>query len=147
MTMESWYSESYSIPATKMKRRSDTECVKHALKKWRGALPENLEKHNMEFENYILKSLQPPTSDPRHCTQFVFSDYSCSLCQKYPLMKTFPNGRHHCTNKSKTKLCPIIRYSGQSCLDMDSAYKQSNDDPTTMIATLQGTLDMLQQHK
>ena len=47
MSIESWKKEFYPISADEVKEK---DAVEASLKKWRGLLPKNLEKHNVRLE-------------------------------------------------------------------------------------------------
>lgn len=81
MSVESWRDEFYPISARAMARRSDDPLVltKHALQKWKGFLPENLEKHGI---------------GPNDDLEVSADVSSCALCEAYmniePLCRDCP---------------------------------------------------------
>lgn len=70
MSFESWVKEFYPVKAEDCPRE---EAAAHSLQKWKGALPENLEKHGVKFEGYKL-------FDELHSINFNYS--SCALCAR-----------------------------------------------------------------
>ena len=62
MSKETWIAEFYPIPADKVPAE---DALDHSIRKWEGALAENLEKHGLE---------QPPVT---------FDSDSCALCLHY----------------------------------------------------------------
>ena len=72
MSFESWLEEFYPVPARECPKE---QAAAHSLKKWQGALPENLEKHDVDFWGSTLTE-----DDSRYIT---FDSGSCSLCHHY----------------------------------------------------------------
>lgn len=138
MSLETWLKEFYKQPASIFendKTKDDTACIKHALKKWKGALPKNTAKHNVSYTNYEIK--------PGVNNNFLFGDYTCSLCKKYPF---------DCKRYIDIDLviqCPIVRMQGDSCIDdcgvdcFVSSYLASKNNPKPMIDLLKKTLEFV----
>lgn len=84
MSANSWCEEFYPIEADEACSRIDYECVEHALKKWTGALPENLKKHEVEYQNFEIMDIHPKSKKAIRC---VFGSVTCSFCNKYYWMQ------------------------------------------------------------
>lgn len=81
MSYKSWADEFYPIPAGVIKEdASDEELIQHSLNKWKGLLPENLEKHDGTLKTSSL-------SDVSHASflecRINLTANTCSLCTKY----------------------------------------------------------------
>lgn len=147
MSLDTWEEEFYPVAAKEFKNASDEECVEHALQKWRGALPENCEKHETSYEDHEIFE---PDSE---YLMFAFTGNTCSLCQKYP---------DTCKDDDEN-YCPIVRFLGESCdcsVDYDTseidpaenardefreAYYEAQNDPTIMIELLTHTLNFVKR--
>lgn len=120
MSMKSWMSEFYPIPAKLMYGASDEVCILHSLRRYEGLKPENLLKHGLKLIDYIL--MEPDTNK-----SLGISSFHCALCIKYPTV---------CTGENEMK-CIFIRVTGQSCT---REYRCVNSTVKTMIETLQALL-------
>lgn len=106
MSIKTWKEEFYPVDAEEFENASDEECIKHALQKWKGALPENCEKHEISYEDHLI--FEPRSSD----LPFVFNGRNCSLCQKY----------NDSCRDNDDDFCPIVRFLGESCDDSINHY-------------------------
>jgi hypothetical protein len=72
MSFESWKAEYYPISARDLavSEATDRELVAHALRKWRGLLPENLAAHGVVYDDAEL-------------IDSMYYGPSCALCQRY----------------------------------------------------------------
>lgn len=129
MSIETWLDEFYSDVYELDDDTPDIEAVKHSLRKWTGALPENLAKHDLHYVNWTIK----PT-DSGTIAAFRFDSESCSLCRLYM------------TKDEECGNCPLYQSAGYiSCDDSGlSAYRSSKNDPTPMIEALQKTITFLE---
>ncbi len=133
MSIVTWLDEFYPKTVYDLSDNlTDLECIDHSILKWSGALPENLEKHNVIYASYAIRSDE---------TNFTFDGHTCALCQIY---RTEDYG---CYNPELNKTCPIVRVL-QRCCDQSnrvdskrelSIYDQSRDTPEPMINLLQQT--------
>jgi hypothetical protein len=72
MSVESWKEEFYSEPANEVPA---SRAARHSLKKWQGALPANLEKHDVAYTNSYVHD--------RAGGEVIFGAASCALCQAF----------------------------------------------------------------
>ena len=73
MSIESWKEEFYSEPANQVPAG---RAARHSLKKWQGALSENLEKHDVAYTNARVHS--------RFENEVVvFGSDTCALCAAF----------------------------------------------------------------
>lgn len=131
MSLASWKKEFYPTTAERMRDASDIQLVKHSLRKWRGALPENCKKHRVSYASWYIHQGE---SDYRNT--FLFGGDSCALCMAYP----FPE----IDFKGNGVFCPLYRFLGKPCYRPGLAvFGCSVNDPRPMISALEGTLRML----
>ena len=140
MSANSWCEEFYPIEADKACSRIDYECVEHALKKWTGALPENLEKHEVKYQDFKIIGI----NENSFKDSVFFDDTTCTLCFRYPKTRldydlTMQTKKRCVSNYGRT--CPLNLCLGKQC---DDVYHQSQNDPTPMIRALEKTLKMLE---
>lgn len=134
MSIETWLNEFYSDVYELDDDTSDIEAVKHSLRKWTGALPENLAKHDLFYtERRIM-----PNDDTIEIV-FCFDSESCSLCHLY-MNDGINIDDHECST------CPLYQSAGYVSCDSagSSAYRASKNDPTPMIEALQKTITFLE---
>lgn len=133
MSMETWLDEFYPKTVYDLNNNpTDLECIDHSILKWSGALPENLEKHDVEYASYTIRSDK---------TDFPFDGNTCALCQVY---HTEDGG---CYNSKLNEACPIVRFLQRRCDQSSrvdskrelSIYNQSRDTPEPIINLLQQT--------
>lgn len=121
MSIESWKEEFLGEINDNM---SDRDCLLHTKKKYEGALPENLEKHDVKLNACWLLEIDT------NYGKDMFSSSNCSLCIKYV------NTYHSC------KGCPIDKY-GSNCnngLSEWRKFRQTND-PKLMLDLVNRLLD------
>lgn len=153
MSYETWKEEFYPIDAFKTYTFTDKMCIEHSLQKWKGALPENREKHNTEYELYQL--YEEPLIAP---SMLRFDATSCSLCQKYNEIGCISSNE-----ENEEIQCPIVRFIGEACdgsvthtdsglnctesvVGMyDAPYLDARNDPTIMIDLLTRTLEFVKK--
>lgn len=130
MSIDSWIEEFYPISAEDIAKRSDDPLVltKHALQKWKGFLPENLEKHKIGPDDEL--EIEGDVS-------------SCALCQKY-----MEDDEYNC------KRCPLFQLRHTKCYHSTpgspAVYSSHSDDngrpmhPKKTIKGLEDTILMLE---
>jgi len=122
MSLETWKSEFYRIPADSPELKTKAQRIEHSLMKWIGLTPENLGKHNCEID------LDMDVKGNESCAEFFrFGSSSCSLCNNY-----------WCSD------CPLRETLGYPCSDGDDSphqlfHAKGNSEP--MIEALAKTLD------
>ena len=72
MSFESWIEEFYPVPARECPKE---QAAAHSLKKWQGALPENLVKHGVVYRYGTIRE------NGSH--YLSFDSGSCALCHHY----------------------------------------------------------------
>lgn len=124
MSVESWKPEFYPIKAEGA-IGSTGEAIAHSLQKWKGALPENLEKHEVTFENLEIRG---------HGEEVHFGSGTCALCVKFFDYDDHEDG---CTS------CPLRYEDGSRCFDPGRGYFKAkhNYGPQVMITELQAAMD------
>lgn len=133
MSIESWKEE--FLPPFPPKDAPVRDHVMHSLIKWRGALPENLTKHDVRYVDWKIFNLSPISYEDQ-CSRVIFGDTTCSLCRL---------AKDVCID------CPITRVNGVSCIGIvldyniwkgpyREIYKLSKNDPSPMIELLESTL-------
>lgn len=126
MSLKSWQQEFYSQEASSLVNESDEDCLIHSIKKWTGALPENLKKHEVVYQEHKLLAL---VTDMKSVS---FSGLTCALCQKYS--DSSPDEDDFvCYHDGIDEYCPIVRVTGSTCSD---AYGVSIKNPKAMIELL-----------
>jgi len=124
--METWLDEFYPKTVYDLNDNpTDLECIDHSILKWSGALPENLEKHDVKYANYTV----------RNNSNFLpFAGITCALCQVYHTEDD------ECYNSELNKACPIVRFLQRRCDQLSpNIYHQSKNTPEPMINLLQQT--------
>jgi len=71
MSVSSWKKEFYPTPARRIK--TELGAARHDLKKWRGALEENLRKHNVTL-------VTPGYIQDENGNEFSFDNETCASC-------------------------------------------------------------------
>lgn len=105
------------------------EAAAHSLQKWKGALPENLEKHDVIYESHRIVDKKDAA--------LYFDNRTCSLCFHYEVGADYV----------ECKDCPLYIVRGKvSCCDekeneLDSPYYESKDDPKPMIEWLEKAVE------
>ena len=116
MSEQSWRKEFYPTPASDFAGSTDLiAATKHSLQKWKGALPENLEKHEIEDKPVDYRGAT--------CSLCNMADDDCGSC---PIVVS---GNPECCEEGSA-------YS-DFCRPNDSS-------PSPMIATLQTALTYLE---
>jgi hypothetical protein len=124
MSIPSWYKEHYPVDVTAI--AGEREAIEHSLQKWRGFLPENLNKHKVTV--YINKIVD----EEGRCVENLDGGYSCALCK---LFLKFTDEERRCCD------CPIVKSGQLSCYKSGSPYMESSpSDPSLMISALEQTL-------
>ena len=125
MTVETWKAEFYPKP---VRQTTVEEAAEHSLQKWRGYLPESLEKHGISL-------------DALEAAHFPYRAMGmCALCEHHYIRKTY--------NDAGLTICPGCPLSeiGQCCLGNDSAYELTNEDSSAeavgrMVAALEQAVE------
>lgn len=118
MTLESWKEEFYTDPQD---CHDDLSAVRQAIRKYEGASPENLKKHDITLYAGELKYSKVPSAP-------MFYSGHCALCKLHLRMD----------NKvgAVCGACPLAKIS--NCNDDESAWSifVSYSDPTKMLEAL-----------
>lgn len=137
MSLKTWKKEFCPTTAkTAAARTGAIKCIEHSLKKWEGALPENLEKHGLEYGDHLLREIDGPEI-------MRFDHRTCSLCVKYLV-------------GADCRKCPIVKAGNPECdayPDNDDdwegvpidGYRKSENNPQPMIDTLKKTLEFYKE--
>ena len=126
MSVKSWREEFLPVDAEDA-TGSTGEAIAHSLQKWKGALPENLEKHEVKFENMEIRG----SDGNEH-----FGSSNCALC-----VACFDYSEDTC------KRCPLWyadgSEAGSRCFAPGRGYFRAtyNYGPQVMIAELQAAMD------
>ena len=121
MSLESWIEEFYPIEANYL-TETDLIAINHCIKKWKGALPENLEKHRVKYKGHTIFNKENDISN-----YLEFYGSSCALCYKYA---------GDCIDQTIGPTCPIVRMLGKTC---NEVYNSSESDPKPMLELLHQT--------
>ena len=133
MSFDTWQKEFYPRNAADYINKTDEECLKHSIQKWKGTLPENLEKHDVRYKQHALFGVV--TGENLH-----FDGTNCALCKKYSDMA--PDEEDcDCYSYETDEYCPIVRVHGYTCND---TYSDSYNQPTHMVELLEKTLKELE---
>lgn len=135
MSLESWKAEFYPKNAHQFSTESDKKCIKAAIKKWKGAFPENCAKHNVRYVEHSI-------IDIKSNEELEFDDDACTLCVKYFEAFCYRN------NSTGIVHCPIIRLQGIPCDKAPasgeaSTYDKSKNDPEPILNLLKETLQFV----
>lgn len=137
MSVKTWKKEFY--PKKPNKKLTWIEATEHSLRKWEGALKENLKKHNVVYDGHCIVNATE-LEDGSHYWErvnFEFNSMTCALCIKST--NAF-DGHVDCFE------CPIYKINGTACDDEDDGiYTMSADNPKPMIKLLKNTLKKLQK--
>lgn len=134
MSFENWKKEFYFKDANEYTNKSDEECLRHSIQKWKGALPENVEKHEVKYKDHtVFKDLSGQ--------KLHYNGMSCALCKKYSDMSPDEDD-YDCYSYETDEYCPIVRIKGITCND---TYIDTLNDPTDMIQLLKDTLKGMEQ--
>ena len=126
MSFESWEAEYYPISARDVVESgaSDRELVAHALRKWRGLLPEILTAHEVSNSDFI---------------DTMYHGASCALCLK-----------HYARNPPDSCAgCPLERFLEGPCDEPsrgfeNGLYHAALNDPQVMVEVLEAVLEELE---
>jgi len=133
MSFKSWKEEFYPKEADDYINRTDKSCLKHSIQKWEGALPENLEKHQVNYKEHAVFDL--PTTQALH-----YHGMTCALCRKYDEASPYEDDCD-CYSSGTDEYCPIVRVKGTTCNDI---YTITKNDPTDMINLLKDVLETIE---
>lgn len=143
MSMESWKEEFYPVTADEMKDRFDAgsataaDLIKHCLRKWEGARPENLKRHGLvkvASDEFIGEGVDEITGE-----DFAFDSISCALCVAHQDRNSIV---------SACGSCPLyisrdyVSCAGARLNEDDSPYCDflNQGDPEPMIEALEDAL-------
>jgi len=130
MSIKSWKKEFYPVPASEVKDAK--EAIKHSLKKWKGLLPDALERHKITLNVTTLMSGR---------SEFEIGGESCALC----LISTRIESLFGDCRK-----CPLFENLGHRCDMADDrpwVIFQNTGNPKPMIAALNKTLKEYKEKK
>lgn len=120
MTIQSFKDEHYKVSASDIAENgSDIEICDHALIKWKGLLPENMQKHGLMKEGECI--VEKDNLD----SVFSIDSDSCSLCKTYLDYEL----EHECED------CPIKKKKGRDC-ELEYSQWYYHVDPIPMINLL-----------
>ena len=118
MSLKTWLDEFYPIPAAKV---SKEDALEHSIRKWKGLLPENLEKHQVVYQWEELQS----QNEEELIQPLPISSSSCALCQ------------HWYDDESGCPECPLVKAGNNCCEDYDSAWRERYNNPARMVEELE----------
>lgn len=122
MSLASWKREFYPITAIQAAKTKDPGAiVEHSIRKWEGALPENLRKHGLR-----KMGIDPEISEVSG-KRFPINFESCSLCRAY------------LSRRSACRECPIYLMRGHVCAAEYGRWNATGD-PKPMLRLLRRTL-------
>lgn len=91
MSAKTWFEEFYPVTAQSIAQSGDDRAIiLHAVQKWTGLLPENLEKHKVFFSEGVLEDnlrLNIDSSTCGLCVKYIDDDDDCNPCSACPLNK------------------------------------------------------------
>ena len=141
MSLASWKAEFYPISASEVVPGLDS--IEHSLRKWIGALPENVAKHECNYEYHIIMEDDIPYDS------IVFDSDSCALCMHYKCDSnphpedshySYPTDSPHPVNPHyiyPITVCPIAVILNGSCDAKENhIYLASKNNPEPMIEVL-----------
>lgn len=99
MSLETWKQEFYPTPAS----NPDCSPAEHSLRKWRGLLPRNLQKHGCRIRADGVMDIHHAPGDEG----LPLNDDTCALCRQHL--------------DAKCKSCPLFK-AGLGCLTDDGPY-------------------------
>lgn len=136
MSLESWMREFYPVDAIAASG-SPLAAAEHSLRKWRGALPDNLKKHGVLYAWHEIYSAG--TSE----LVIEFRGNTCALCAA----SKNEEDKSKKLVKPNCQKCPLaIVRNGFSCDNKDEGYEDmspylaSEDCPDIMIEWLEKTV-------
>lgn len=116
MSLQSWKKEFYHTEASDIDNTPDA--IEHSITKWKGLLPENLNKHRLVLVEGTIYDIKGK--------YMTVSSSTCALCQIF-IERDCPD-------------CPLKNYLGKRCDEGDdSPYMifNNSDDPKAMIEALE----------
>lgn len=132
MSFKSWKKEFYTKDANEYINETDEKCLKHSILKWKGALPENVEKHQVTYKQHAI--IENSTE------QLSYTGWTCALCRKYS--DSDPLNDCNCYSNQTDEYCPIVRVKGSTCA---AIYEITRNNPTEMIQLLEDVLEGIKQ--
>ena len=134
MSLESWKREFYPEPASQhttdtadnVDNVDNVDMLEHALKKWRGLIPANLERHGLVSRS--IPQLLEERDNPRE--SFSVGTTSCSMCARY---------YKDSEDQPDCEGCPLNAYQdGPCCYCSPNPYAEfmQRGDPQPMINAL-----------
>lgn len=113
MSIETWEAEFYPVPADEV---SKEDALDHSIRKWEGALPENLTRHDVRFED---RAVIDSTGN-----LLSFSAWTCSLCVAFT---------DEDDEVDECRPCPVWQETGRDCIP---EYRESSVGPLPMLNLL-----------
>lgn len=129
MSTYTWANEFLPVSASNS-TESNMVATKHALLKWSGALPSNLEKHGVKYVDHTVSDEDK---------QLTFTSDNCALCKMYPGIKLVGLYRVVCVNEVGDQ-CPFCIVTNVVC-----PYNDSTDDASVMVKTLEQVITYLEK--
>jgi hypothetical protein len=133
MSFENWKKEFYPKAASEFIIKTDEECLRHSIQKWKGALPENVEKHEVTYKEHAV-------FDVLNGQELHYNGMSCALCKKYSDLAPDEDDCD-CYSYESDEYCPVVRVKGYTCND---TYMDTLNDPTDMINLLKDILEVIE---
>lgn len=162
MSLTSWINEFYPVQAEDCPT-DNVAMLEHAILKWRGALPENLKKHNMVFVGPVtIEEYEPtkqgsaeasgggPTEEPDPAGgSFYYNTQSCALCGEYRKDVVPEEDEDVDLIEPDCEGCPLYDLQGYSCCyaPKDPYYEfMETGNPKPMINALIQCLQIEQKN-
>lgn len=98
MSLQSWKKEFYPREASDIDDTPDA--IEHSITKWKGLLPENLSKHNLEIDDGSIWDSKGQ--------YMVISSGTCALCRLFIEITDCPE-------------CPLSKHLGYRCDDGETS--------------------------
>lgn len=118
MSVKTWKEEFYPVPAVDVPA---AEAAAHSLRKWIGARPENLARHDVRL-NGETGSVMDDTDD-----RVRFTSVTCALCARFFDIENIENQSEAC------RQCPLaLARGGVSCTDV---IEDEDESPFYMLTS------------
>lgn len=145
MSIKSWYEKHYPVSAYSIEDAKGS--IEHSLQKWKGFRKENMEAHEVHFNNdasivdpnYTLIGHNNETVDTFSISEpSLEGGSSCALCHLFLSMTPLSN-RH---SEERCNKCPIVKSGSLMCFNRSSPYmKSTRNNPEPMIQALEKALE------
>lgn len=129
MSIYTWKDEFLPVSADSA-TESNLVATKHALLKWSGALPPNLEKHGVKYADHTISDEDK---------QLTFTAGNCALCKMYPRTKVTGPDTAVCVDAYGDQ-CPFYTATNEVC-----PYNESIDDAAVMVKAIKKVIKYLEK--